>query len=385
MTLDVLLSELQFPFIFCLYKIIYFFVQPEKPPPDKAPDNPPKKCQPDKRISNKAPEKLPDKLPEKHPEKPPGKPQPMKPDTRISIDDITMKKTFRASFHQNNQMKYGNSAGKQCTCNSMIGLIHLPNINNYTSIDLNRILDEGNELYKIQDAIYPHRRTPHLSFDELPMENITSRNTNYSIKRHNKYHCVKGRLDSDKDDKDSLTDSLDTALNNSLQLSHTLLILIGEFAICMFFAHGHWFTFDPHCNNTKGQYDRTGNGKAILIQFPDLNNARNYLKYYIQERATHKHPMVEFLPITLSSISTASTNAQKENWFENYLNFEDAKRLDTVNCKRQGSYADAVKTTPSNPKGRASCTTARSSLSKSCQPNQVIHVKHFSCCNSFPY
>jgi len=54
--------------------------QPEKDPPDKAPDNPPKKRQPmksDKRISNKAPDKLP--------EKPPGKPQPMKPDTRMSI------------------------------------------------------------------------------------------------------------------------------------------------------------------------------------------------------------------------------------------------------------------------------------------------------------
>ena len=297
-----------------------------------------------------------------------------------------MKKITQGTFHQNNKTKYPSSAGKQCTCNSLIGLINLPQVENYTPDELDNIMDEGDELYRVQDVLHPKRKTPHLSFDELPMENITSRNTNYTIKRHDKYHCVKGslyRLDSDE----GLTYSLDTALNNSLQHSHTLLILIGEFSICMFYAHGNWCIFDSHCNNMRGQYDKSGRGKAILMQFPDLQNARNYIEYYIQERATKKYPMIEFQPITLTSVGKA--HAQKRNWFENYLNFEEAKRMESESKRqclnsdaliRPNSYADALRKTqkPFGGLYAATSTQQPKSVPKSsqCRSSQASKVMY---------
>lgn len=141
--------------------------------------------------------------------------------------NIPIKEVVQASHHQAD-MRYGYSAGAQCCCNALIGLIHLPNSPNYSSQQLDNILKEGNELFRIQDVLHPSRmnagrRTSLLTFEELPMDTIISQNIKYTIFRHGKSHTKKGALESGT----GLFDSLDTALSSALQKSHTVLVMIA--------------------------------------------------------------------------------------------------------------------------------------------------------------
>ena len=59
-------------------------------------------------------------------------------------------KITQGSFHQGNE-KFGQTAGKQCTCNALfsIAFSNIKNQGNWDYIDVNYVLEHGDKLYKL--------------------------------------------------------------------------------------------------------------------------------------------------------------------------------------------------------------------------------------------
>ena len=90
--------------------------------------------------------------------------------------NYTIKKTIYASHHQGH-VKYGRSAGMQCTSNAYLAIIFstTKNINTWKPIDLNYILEQGDRFFKdvgVNQA---------LAVDELPL-NISIEDVHISTK-----------------------------------------------------------------------------------------------------------------------------------------------------------------------------------------------------------
>ena len=72
-------------------------------------------------------------------------------------------KVVKGTFHQGNS-RFGNTAGTQCACNALFAIFwsHIRQVSRWTNNDLDKILTEGDRLYKTLNT------NSQLSFDELP-------------------------------------------------------------------------------------------------------------------------------------------------------------------------------------------------------------------------
>ena len=89
---------------------------------------------------------------------------------------IQLKKTIQASYHQSN-VRYGRSAGIQCTSNAYLAIIFstVRNINTWKPFDLDYILEQGDRIFKDFDV------NQALAVDEPPL-NISIEDVHISTK-----------------------------------------------------------------------------------------------------------------------------------------------------------------------------------------------------------
>ena len=202
----------------------------------------------------------------------------------------TVESCEMATHHQGD-FRYSDFAGKQCTCNSLMALLLLKNNSKISLADLDMTLCKGNKLYNhVQN--YADPETGYLSFQDLP-NSITLGDNTFKINRHKTYHVFHKEIFSTK--KKTCV-SINKAICHSDLIFNDLLVMIGIYAISVFYYDGKYHVFDPHPRNEKGKFQE--NGKAVLLKLPTLDDLKNFIADYMNDHCTDGRPTAEIQQIS---------------------------------------------------------------------------------------
>ena len=219
------------------------------------------------------------------------------------------------NFHQGDLIRFHpDSAGKQCTCNALISLCCLPNVNSYSPEGLDNVLMQGNELYcDIQRQLQESDRFQYLTFDQLPC-NVTFQHKAYTITKYPPCYVNIHSIDTSS----GIFHCLQDALHESLSHSDRFLIMIGDYAMACYRQNHHYYFFDSHSRNTHGQVVQE-NGTSVLLQFDTLLSFSNYIREMILILRTETHLAIECMPIKVS--------LDNESWLQSYMNDQTDRQL----------------------------------------------------------
>ena len=205
------------------------------------------------------------------------------------------------------------------------------------------ILRDGDNLYRFLKSLpTSNKEDPYLEFNELP-NSIKLRGVTYTVELIDRFYAAYDEDMNSKRRSSAVYIPLQEALHKALNKSSTILSMIGEFAISFYFTGGYYYVFDPHGRNFKGE-QVASNGKAVVMQFADFNNALNYIKYLRGVCANSSHPTIQLRPVKITGES-GNSNPTDKNYFESYLKDQEEKRRSKIQNKK--SYAEAVASTSS--------------------------------------
>ena len=299
---------------------------------------------------------------------------------QVVTDSIRVKYVFKSSYlashSQGDINRYGLHAGNQCVANSLVALIALPKSTSYSSNEIDMILRDGDNLYRFLKSLpTSNKEDPYLEFNELP-NSIKLRGVTYTVELIDRFYAAYDEDMNSKRRSSAVYIPLQEALHKALNKSSTILSMIGEFAISFYFTGGYYYVFDPHGRNFKGE-QVASNGKAVVMQFADFNNALNYIKYLRGVCANSSHPTIQLRPVKITGESGNSnpTADNDKNFFESYLKDQEQKRR----CKFQDkkSYAEVAaatcgpSTSSTNPAKKISTNPLFSNTYDSTSPEQL--------------
>ena len=163
-------------------------------------------------------------------------------------------KSVQGSFHQGN-IKFGETAGKQCTCCPLFSvaftLVKTPGY--WDRKDLDFILENGNIIYK---GLNTNR---YLMVPELPRQILLFESQIVQVEfKTNKF----GFLNSQSVPGSLLDRNVPSDANG-------LLLLLKGLCVSIVWTKKHYFLFDPHSKNEKGEC--IPEGYSILLKFNSIN------------------------------------------------------------------------------------------------------------------
>ena len=177
---------------------------------------------------------------------------------------------IQGSFSQGD-LKFRETAGKQCVCNSVMSLIwsKIKHVPWWNSLDLDHILDEGDRLYKNL------KLDRYLSVEDIP-QNCILHDQNVSIKFVDNYSGL-----VDESHEAHFCNVFRTAARD---IRTGLLLFVNHYCISLTFGKKAIYVFDSHSRNHLGQ--PVENGYSMLIKFRQLNDVVRYVhKTYFSDRS----------------------------------------------------------------------------------------------------
>ena len=179
--------------------------------------------------------------------------------------NCTIKKTIHASHHQGH-VKYGRSAGMQCTSNAYLAIIFstTKNINTWKPIDLNYILEQGDKVFKdvgVNQALGVDELPLHISIEDvhIPTKMLVCE-SNLFVERNDFFAYFRNYTESER--------------GNAANFA------CAGFSIAIIWWNNSLFVFDSHSRNADGYHD--SNGKAILLEFHLVSSLNSYIKSFFE-------------------------------------------------------------------------------------------------------
>ena len=218
---------------------------------------------------------------------------------------------IRGSFHQADNLFSTESKGSQCTVNALCGLIYAHYSKLRTSKDLDKVLLNGDLLYKtnIHDlqarGIFKSRL---LNFDELPKV-VNIFNKEIVI---NKLDVVSGVCTTQF--ATSHLPSLYQALYTAFLNCSYLLIMIGSVCSAVFKMDGQYFFFDSHSHGVDGlSHD---NGTSVLISFHRIEDLVTYMYAVYNSMLVDVEEQFDILPVHFGSgiCKQAEDRVESNEW-----------------------------------------------------------------------
>ncbi|KAJ8051200.1 hypothetical protein HOLleu_04679 [Holothuria leucospilota] len=254
-------------------------------------------------------------------------------------------------FHQGDRQFSESSAGRQCSCNALVAIAFLNMYDVITPSHVNKILQEGDKLYRIiRERLLCSGKlhiSERLTTNDLPSQ-LFMGNVLHKFKH---FESIYGRLHADNSSSDtSNLEPLHVIVHRAFQISNTNIMVIGNDMITLFNnGKDRCGIFDSHSRNNKGM--PTVDGHAVLLYFPSLPTLVDHLYKLVDSLSPENSTVLEIKPITISS-----TMQTKSGVFTNSLAFElffqrqiSQKKLPCTNTSALTlSMADKSK----NPKSR---------------------------------
>ena len=179
-------------------------------------------------------------------------------------------KVVLGSFNQADEELFGHTAGTQCSVNCLYAIFwsNFRQVNLWKTTDLDRILIEGDKLYKQLDI------NRHLSVDEMPhFIEIDGVITDFNFLN---FTNGEAKLISDYP-------FLQIPLSRSENLDFNALMIINSFTIAIMSRPQGYFIFDSHSRNELGLLDPS-NGKSCLLKFDNIFELEKYVQFfYLQQ------------------------------------------------------------------------------------------------------
>ena len=202
--------------------------------------------------------------------------------------DIGMYPTW-ASYHQADLRFPEDTNGSQCSIMSLLFLAYHQENRYLRSQNLDKILDNGDVLYRNVLADLKRRgvfKSRYLLCDELP-ENLHTETALYSVVKHKTIDRKIGEIHT----------ALDKCFSSGY--SNALLFACGYTMAIYQHADGSYGTFDSHSRNHQGFVDP--NGCAIMLYIPTLEMLKFQMSELIGQLGGQKHEWFQILPVDFCS------------------------------------------------------------------------------------
>ena len=176
------------------------------------------------------------------------------------------KKSVLGSFHQAHA-KFGNSAGIQCSCNSLYAICFsiIKRVSLWKSLDIDYILENGDKIFK---SIGIPRS---LFMNELP-RSIAIENTNIDV--------------------ELLSNSFGFFCENNIFSNHSktengngLIFTTSGYSFALIWNKTSVFLFDSHSRDKNGSF--ISDGTAVVLSFSSLQNVELYIRTEYSKQITN--------------------------------------------------------------------------------------------------
>ena len=191
-------------------------------------------------------------------------------------------KTVQGSFHQGNE-KFGHTAVNQCTCCSLFSVVFtlIKSPGYWDRKDLDFILENGDTIYKGLNT------SEYLMFSELPREIPLFKSAVRVDFMENKF----GFLNASSVPGSSLLDKQVSSESNGL------LLLIKGLCISVVWTKKHFYLFDSHSKNEKGEC--CPEGFSIILKFDGKTALESHIiKNYLTKEDGNKQFEIQYIKVT---------------------------------------------------------------------------------------
>ena len=238
------------------------------------------------------------------------------------------------TFHQGDTSIFPQiSAGKQCVPNSVIAVIlHTEKpISNWTSMDLDDILLNGNSLY-----LNIYTRHDYLLVNEIP-DIISFHQQNYKLMKH---QPIAGSLQGTTSE---ISTNLIDALKSLEKMSLCAILSIGDsagaYAMAVFSYNQKMYVFDSHSRNLQGLPHEKG--KSIVVAFNTSEQASRYLEFLSNRLNCSQY---ELTPVYVYNIDLQkTTERQIIEEVKKKRHLIHSKPLECVPAKKQSVFGGTTK------------------------------------------
>ena len=173
-------------------------------------------------------------------------------------------KVLLGSFNQGDVVRFGETAGTQCACNSLLAICwaSIKRVSLWKTWDLDNVLDLGDILYKNIGGI---QRS--LSLEELP-DNVELYGHHIQVlKLGNEYGTLSSK---------NPTDFIHGSMYNCEDTGNGVIFLTNGYTCAIIWAKKNYFIFDSHGHNEEGVM--TGDGSSILLGFQCTDELQKYIR-----------------------------------------------------------------------------------------------------------
>ena len=196
-----------------------------------------------------------------------------------------IKRLISGTFHQGD-IRFGNTAGRQCACNVLFSIFwsNIRSVSRWSSPDLDKILNEGDQLYKSLNT------QNYLDIDNLPTSIVTFSGHSAVILRET-IECEATLV------RDFPFLSTINQFTNPESNSSKCLFFIQGYTIAIFCVKednvNKYFVFDSHSRDTRGL--SVHDGTFVLMKFDNLHEFDKYIQViYLEYRGVWKQLIVKF-------------------------------------------------------------------------------------------
>ena len=205
-------------------------------------------------------------------------------------------KIIFGSFNQGDIFRFGETAGSQCGCNSLLAICwaSVKRVSVWKTWDLDNVLESGDKLYK---NIGIHRS---LSLDDLPHKVELYGHQIQVLKLKNEYGILS---------RENNTDFIQESMRNCEDTGNGVLFLTNGYTCANIWSKQNYFLFDSHGHNEKGLM--AGDGRSILLGFRCTNDLQKYIRDLYLGDAEEAQYELQYITIensdhTLDTISSAA-------------------------------------------------------------------------------
>ena len=172
----------------------------------------------------------------------------------------TIMKSVTASYHQGDTTIFGDTAGRQCLCNSIYAIAWslFKNVGLWNDKNLNHILVKGDQLYKAKNTV------SFLSTEDLP-SSVKVNEAEINIVKLYNYHSRLCFFET----------FISKMHKNEENNGNGLILIFNGFSVCVVWNKAHFFLFDPHSRNSNDLVCE--NGTAVLLKFGSLLAIEKYI------------------------------------------------------------------------------------------------------------
>ena len=246
---------------------------------------------------------------------------------------------LHGTFHQGDE-SLGESAGKQCTCTSLVFMLEAsihPNLQFWTSEDLDEIVRHGTIIY---DRI-PNKKRNYLLIDELPTS-ASYHDDTFVLAKHQPFAGTIGRQITEE----PFYSVLD-ALTETFRVASQAFLTIGDYTsgmVCSPLQNQGFYLFDSHSRDHAGYL--CANGTSVCMQFMIIQEIAQYIGQLAQtmsnvgpQAAFEITPVNVFVEQTELSIHT-HTSGQPINMPTAHDKPNVPQRIDGTSCSHWSDEAD---------------------------------------------